>query len=56
MSSYRIVRFHAGGDKRQRTIARGLTLEQAQQHCSREDTHRIGKDGRVLWFDGYTEE
>lgn len=30
-------------------VKRGLTLSQAQAHCSREDTH--GDD----WFDGYTD-
>jgi hypothetical protein len=35
-------------------IAEGLTLEEAQEHCSREDTHGDGPDG--LWFHGYEEE
>lgn len=46
--SYAIVRFTASGDNT--VIRRGLTLEAAQAHCRREDTH--GPD----WFDGYTEE
>lgn len=46
---YKIVRFYQ--DERPRvTRARGLTLEQAQAHCQREDTHGPG------WFDGYEEE
>jgi hypothetical protein len=28
----------------------GLTLDEAQEHCQREDTHGDG------WFEGYTEE
>lgn len=46
--TYRIVRFRFQGAKR--TIKRGLTLEQAQEWCSREDTHGEG------WFDGYESE
>lgn len=53
--AYKIVRFYSP-DRVQRTgvskrtIETGLTLEQAQEHCQREDTH--GPD----WFDGYTKE
>jgi len=42
---YKIVRFYF--DRKSRIIKRGLTLEQAQAWCSREDTHGEG------WFDGY---
>jgi len=45
---YKIIRFKFEG--KNRVIKRGLTLEQAQSHCQREDTH--GDD----WFDGYTAE
>jgi hypothetical protein len=45
---YKIVRFHQHGNRE--TIARGLTLDEAQEHCQREDTHGTG------WFDGYTRE
>jgi hypothetical protein len=48
MDTYKIVRFKFEGGNR--VIKTGLTLEQAQAHCQREDTH--GKD----WFDGYTKE
>lgn len=48
MTTYRIVRFRFQGDNE--TILRGLTLEEAQDHCSREYTHGDG------WFDGYTAE
>jgi hypothetical protein len=47
--TYKIIRFRFKG--RRRTIKTGLTLEQAQAHCSREDTHKPG-----VWFDGYTRE
>jgi hypothetical protein len=48
--SYKIVRFYQEGTVRSRTIQTGLSLEDAQKHCQREDTHGEG------WFDGYTEE
>ena len=49
MKSYKIVRFYRDSKSRE-TIEKGLTLEEAQAHCQREDTHGDG------WFDGYTEE
>lgn len=46
--TYKIIRFvFQGGNS---VVKRGLTLEEAQAWCSREDTHGEG------WFDGYTEE
>jgi hypothetical protein len=50
MTTYKIVRFHQDLDTPNETLVRGLTLEQAQAHCQRDDTHGDG------WFDGYTEE
>ena len=47
--TYKIVRFYRDGRNR-RTIKKGLSLEQAQAHCEREDTAGEG------WFDGYTED
>jgi hypothetical protein len=49
-TTYKIVRFYQDLDRNNRVMARGLTLEQAQAHCQREDTHGDG------WFDGYEEE
>jgi hypothetical protein len=46
---YKIIRFYRDSYKT-RVIKRGLTLEQAQAHCRRDDTHGEG------WFDGYTKE
>lgn len=46
--TYKIVRYRFKGENE--VLVRGLTLEQAQAHCSREDTHGDG------WFDGYTKE
>jgi hypothetical protein len=48
MKTYKIIRFEFNGNPR--VIKRGLSLEQAQTHCKREDTHGEG------WFDGYEEE
>ena len=49
MKIYRIIRMYRQSRKN-KTIKEGLTLEQAQAHCKREDTHGDG------WFDGYEEE
>ena len=50
-STYNIVRFYAPHTGRyNRTIKRGLTLEQAQAHCKDPNTRKEGE-----WFDGYTE-
>jgi len=60
---YKIVRgyFHGG----RRVIKSGLTLEQAQAHCSdpetssrtcRKSAGRKRTAARGHWFDGYTEE
>lgn len=64
MQTYKIIRFYFNGYPR-RTIKRGLTLAQAQAHCSdpetswrtatsyvaRKRTQRMGE-----WFDGYESE
>jgi hypothetical protein len=47
-STYKIIRYRWHGDNE--ILVRGLTLEQAQSHCQRDDTE--GDD----WFDGYEEE
>ena len=60
---YKIIRFYANG--KSRTLHRGLTLEQAQKHCSDPETSsttavrpvskaRTKKCG--AWFEGYTAE
>ena len=48
--SYKVIRFYKDFDRQSKVILTGLTLEEAQDHCRREDTH--GED----WFDGYEEE
>jgi hypothetical protein len=42
---YKVIRFRRDGPNT--VVRRGLTLEEAYEHCSREDTHGDG------WFDGY---
>lgn len=50
MITYKIVRFFRDPDRDTEVITRGQTLEQAQEHCSRDDTKGDG------WFDGYEAE
>ena len=64
MSTYRIIRMYFK-NHRPRTIKTGLTLEQAQEHCSNPETssstctkpegkrrtRRVGP-----WFDGYADD
>lgn len=48
---YNIVRFFAPHlNKPSEVREQGLTLEEAQHHCSRPSTRKEGQ-----WFDGYTE-
>jgi hypothetical protein len=50
--TYKIVRSFAPHlNKSDRTICRGLTLEQAQAHCRNPKTRQDG-----VWFDGYEAE
>lgn len=48
MTTYKIIRFVFDGDSE--IVKTGLSLEEAQEWCHREDTHGDG------WFDGYEEE
>lgn len=45
MPTYKIIRFFHDDDSV--VVETGLTLDQAQAHCRREDTHGDG------WFEGY---
>lgn len=47
-TTYEIVRFRFQAENE--VIDTGLTLEEAQEHCQRDDTHGDG------WFDGYRAE
>jgi hypothetical protein len=46
--TYYVKRMWQNGNRE--IIKTGLTLEEAQEHCQRDDTHGDG------WFDGYDEE
>lgn len=46
--TYVVIRFRQDGEDE--IILRGVTLDEAQAHCRREDTHGEG------WFDGYEDE
>jgi hypothetical protein len=46
--TYKIIRFKFQADSE--VMKSGLTLDEAKEHCQREDTHGDG------WFDGYTKE
>lgn len=50
---YKILRIYSD-DTPTEVIATGLTLEEAQEHCSRDDTR--GGEWPHAWFDGYAEE
>tara|TARA_R100000742_G_scaffold2167_1_gene404 strand:- start:271 stop:447 length:177 start_codon:yes stop_codon:yes gene_type:complete len=54
---YKIIRCRFNG--KNRTIKRGLTLEEAQEHCRDPETSGStcsDMKKRGLWFDAYTEE
>jgi hypothetical protein len=46
---YNIVRFYFERNSKEKIVDWGLTLEEAQEHCQREDT--MG----AVWFDAYRE-
>lgn len=48
--TYKIVRFYQDPNLAKYVVETGLTLDEAQEWCSRDDTH--GDD----WFDGYERE
>lgn len=54
MKTYKIIRFYF--DEPPRVIHRGLTLDEAKEHCSKDNTHKFKRTGELIWFDGFTEE
>lgn len=64
MSTYKIIRFHRDNDRRD-VLYRGLTLEEAQEHCKNPETSSSTctqmygityTEQHGPWFDGYEEE
>ena len=64
MTTYNIIR-HYFGSTPNRTIKRGLTLDEAQAHCNDPETssstctksHNVQRTKKLgPWFDGYTQE
>ncbi|HEY7030712.1 MAG TPA: hypothetical protein VH482_05250 [Thermomicrobiales bacterium] len=53
-TTYAIIRFRFQGENE--VLVRGLTLEQAQAHCQRDDTRGGSTDDGTAWFDGYEAE
>ena len=53
-TTYKIIRFRFQGENS--VIKTGLTLDEAQEHCSREDTHGGDTADGSAWFDGYERE
>ena len=51
MKTYKIIRFYRELHKSSRVIKRGLTLEQAKEHCNNPSTRKEGE-----WFDGFESE
>lgn len=65
MATYKIVRHYLNAGINKRVIDTGLTLEEAQAHCSDKETSSRTATGKVAiartrkvgpWFDGYTKE
>jgi len=56
-STYCIIRFHCDQchEDNRKILYRGLTLEEAQTHCSQEWSREESSQG-VVWFEGYEEE
>ena len=65
MDTYKIIRFYKGNEYPAEVIKKGLTIEEAKEHCKDDDTssatcytleaiERTRKYGD--WFDGYESE
>ena len=45
---YNIIRFYADENKQRKIMYRGLSLDEAKEHCNLESTRLAG-----VWFDGF---
>lgn len=52
--TYSIIRFRFQGENS--VIKTGLTLDEAQEHCQRDDTRGGSTEQGTAWFDGYESE
>lgn len=52
----KILRMYYDPDRETETIRTGLTLDQAQAHCRRDDTRGGNVEDGTAWFDGYETE
>lgn len=64
MSRYNVVRFYRDASVRRRVLHRGLSLEEAREHCGDPETSSRTATSREAirrtehlgaWFDGYEE-
>jgi hypothetical protein len=53
---YRVIRMFRDAGKKRKVILKHVSLEAAQLHCRSPLTHKVDKEGNVIWFDGYEEE
>ena len=53
-ATYAIIRFYSDG-RPSKTIREDLTLAEAQEHCSYDDSEGLLEDG-TQWFDGFEKE
>ena len=57
MATYKIVKVWGDPNKRKTTIMTGLTLEEAKEHCSRDDTHfTCSSDYKKSWMHVFYKE
>jgi hypothetical protein len=54
MLKYKIIRFYRDNTPNE-IRERGLSLEEAKEHCNKSNTRKEDKHG-VVWFDRYTIE
>lgn len=54
--TYKIIRFFKDENQPEKIVYEGLSLEEAQEHCQREDSHKKDDKGEVIWFEGYKKE
>jgi hypothetical protein len=56
VTTYMIRRLYVDDDRPVETIKTGLSLDEAREHCKRDDTRGGSLEDGSAWFDGYEEE